>query len=317
MDVRLRMLAAPALVMLLFGSGAEPARSATADEGRAGAKTVSVGGQKEIAAVLAALRKSLDDENASAVASLFTEDAIFIDQSGKETHGRASLQQGFDAQFKSRHDKPKVNVEFAPEKVTFPAENVALVVGSANKVTGEESTPLTRFSMFLEKRNGQWLINEATETRIQTESSAHEHLTDLDWLLGSWKINSENGLVHIRVEWAPGGNFVRASSVSTEAGVDKTDTEIIGWDERTSSIVSWTFGYSGNFSYSKWKHDGNQWSVDIAGVNSDGSDVVSKVILTPKTADTFAWQALGRVVAGNTLPDTPELTVERVPGDRK
>lgn len=320
MDVSLRMLAAPALVMLLFGSGGQCALAAAEADSHKQQSAGPVAAEQEIASLLASLRKALLDGNAVGVSSLFTEDAIFIDESGQETHGRKGLLQGFEAQFKSRQSKPGVfNVEFEPEKVTFPAPNIALVVGSTSKQSGQERSAATRFSMFMEKSNGVWLINEATETRIKAETSAHEHLSDLDWLLGSWKIKHESGFTNVKVEWAPGGNFIRATSVSTEEGAPepKTDAEIIGWDERTTSIVSWTFGWSGNFSYSKWKNDGNQWSVDIAGVTSDGSDVVSRVILSPKTADTFSWQSVSRVVAGNALPDTPKMMFERTFGNNK
>jgi hypothetical protein len=170
--------------------------------------------------------------------------------------------------------------------------------------------------MILEKQNGRWQINQATETRITGESGAYEHLCELSWLVGNWKTATANGAATMNVDWAPGKNFLRATCVTTEKDnpTQKIDTEIIGWDERTGSIVSWYFGFHGDFSYCKWKHSSSDWTVDVAGVASDGSDVSSTDVYSQKSPNQFTWQSIGRTTAGASQPDSQLLTVDRVNG---
>jgi len=274
---------------------------------------------KEISDFMASLKQAVVDGNAQSMANLWTEDATFIDESGEETSGRNALQQRFDSLFKARQAKTgsaPTNIEFEPEKVTFPSPNVALVIGEVSKHIGENDLPATRFSMILEKQNGRWEINQATETRITGETGAYEHLCDLNWLIGNWKTTTANGTATMNVEWAPGKNFLHATCVTTDkdSPSQKTDTEVIGWDERTGSIVSWYFGFHGDFSYCKWRRNGSDWTVDVAGVASDGNDVRSTDIYSPKTPNQFTWQSTGRVTAGANLPDTQLLTVDKVIG---
>jgi uncharacterized protein (TIGR02246 family) len=274
---------------------------------------------KEIADFMASLKQSVLDGNAESMAKLWTEDAIFIDESGEETCGRNALQQRFDTLFRARQAKTgaaPTNIEFEPEKVTFPSPTVALVVGEVSRHIGENDLPATRFSMILEKQNGQWQINQATETRIAGEAGAYEHLCDLSWLVGDWKTNTTNGAATMNVKWAPGKNFLHATCITTEKDnpVQKTDTEVIGWDERSDSIVSWYFGFHGDFSYCKWKRTGNDWTVDVAGVASDGNDVRSTDLYSQKSPNQFTWQSTGRITAGANMPDTQLLTVDRVTG---
>lgn len=321
MRIGLRIVLVGALFMFVLSAGVVSAKSTQLAKPLPVQKTVpdSASASKEIADFMASLKQAVLDGNAQAMASHWTEDAIFIDESGEETCGRSALQQRFDALFKSRQAKAggaPTNIEFEPEKVTFPSANVALVVGEISRHIGENDLPATRFSMILEKQNGQWQINQATETRIAGESSAYEHLCDLGWLVGNWKTATANGAATMNVDWAPGKNFLRATCITTEKDnpTQKIDTEIIGWDERTGSIVSWYFGFHGDFSYCKWKRAGNDWTVEVAGVASDGSDVRSTDVYSQKSPSQFTWQSIGRMTAGASLPDSQLLTVDRVNG---
>lgn len=269
----------------------------------------------EIDALLKNLQKSLTEGKAQAAASMWAENAIFIDEAGAETHGRNALQQRFESLFKSQQSEGRNRaIELEVERVSFPSSNVALIVGQVNRLAGNERSAASRFSMTAEKLNQQWLISQATETQILQDSDAHAHLSELEWLLGTWKTVSPSSNASIQVEWAPGKKFLRATCISSskETSEQKTDTQIIGWDERSGSIVSWYFGYYGNFSYGKWRREGSNWLVDVAGVNSDGTVMRETNVLSNPGIDRFMWQSTERISAGKSLPDSQILTVEKI-----
>lgn len=276
----------------------------------------------EIAVLLNSLQQSIVKGDAKEAALLWTDDAIFIDEGGAETHGRNALQQRFEQLFTSRAQNTEKNgtIEFETERVSFPSSNVALIIGVVKRSAANDENPGTRFSMTAEKQNQKWLISQASETRIALEpnasADAHEHLKELDWLTGNWKAITSRGVVTMRVEWVPGKKFIRATCVSTDkdSTEEKTDTQIIGWDERSGSIVSWYFGYRGNFSYGKWRRNGTDWLVDIAGMNSDGSAFRETNIFSKPDSHKFTWQSTERTNAGTSLPDTEKLTIEKVSG---
>ncbi len=105
-----------------------------ADSGTGKSEPVSktTAGHKDVAAFPGLLKKLINENNAEAVASLWTEDAIFIDEGGEETHGRVAIRQRFESFFSARGtvsgDGPKDEVEIDPERLTFPADNVAILV---------------------------------------------------------------------------------------------------------------------------------------------------------------------------------------------
>ncbi len=276
----------------------------------------STNASKEINALLAALKHSVAERNSQLAASFWTENAIFIDETGEETLGRAALQQRFESVFQERQKKSNTTgqIEFEPERVIFPTENIALVVGVVSK-QGSAGIAATRFSMTLEKQKEKWLIAQATETRI-TDGSAYEHLSELDWLIGNWKTTSAKGSAILNVEWAPGKSFIYITCVTNDkdSSLQTTDRQVIGWDERAGSIVSWFFGHRGNFAYGRWRHIDSNYLVDVVGTGSDGTEIKSTDIYSPKTAGQFLWKSVNRSNAGTSLPDTDNLTVEKVSG---
>ncbi len=172
--------------------------------------------------------------------------------------------------------------------------------------------------MILGKRDGLWRIAQATETRIAA-SSIYDQLEQLDWLIGDWKTTTANGTASLKAEWSPGKSFIwiNCVSIDKDGSSQKVDKQVIGWDERAGSIVSWFFGHRGNFSYGKWRHSGSDWEVDNAGIVSDGTDTKSTDVYSPRSASQFHWKSVGRSAAGNVVADSDALIVERVKGGTK
>src|ERR1700761_5831525 len=166
--------------------------------------------------------------------SYWSEDAVFVDQAGNETKGKPELRGRFSNLLPQRADCP---ASFHPEKISFPGANVAMVIGTVSLKNGSLDLPASRFSFVLVKQNNAWLIAQHTETSIQ-ETSAADHLKDLEWLVGQWQVDKGDQPPKLDVEWADGKNFIITKITITKDSASHIDRQVIGWDGRARGIVS-------------------------------------------------------------------------------
>lgn len=268
--------------------------------------------QQEIAVrnVLIALEKAFSSRGEGA-GMLFAENALHIDQAGDEIRGRAALQARFDEHLKTS----TAAIGIHPESITFPAANVALVVGEVSRKQEEKLLPTTRFSMVMVKANGSWLINQVTETAMQA-AQMESQLQQLDWLIGSWSTNKSDSTAELKVEWSPQGKkFITSKYSLTKSGkTPQVDSHVIGWDPQRRCIVSWHFDSNGGFGTGIWSKQPNEntWIVDVTGVGGDGSNISASNTFSLKSADEFVWQSTHRSLDGVALTDTDPLTVRRI-----
>lgn len=273
--------------------------------------------EQEIAVrnILIALEKSLASKGEGA-GKLFAENALHIDQTGDEIRGRAALQARFDERLKTS----TAAIGLHPESITFPAENVALVVGEVSRKQEERYLPTTRFSMALVKANGAWLINQVTETAMQA-AQMESQLQQIDWLIGNWSTSStsadkSDSSAEMKVEWSPQGKkFITSKYTLNKSGQPpQIDSHVIGWDPQRRSIVSWHFDSNGGFGTGIWNKQPNEntWKVDFAGVAGDGSNISANNTFAQKSADEFVWQSTHRSLDGVAVPDTDPITVRRI-----
>ncbi len=80
------------------------------------------------------------------------------------------------------------------------------------------------------RQGGQWL-----QSRIRDEpsedSSAHEHLQELSWMLGEWENQSDEGIVLTTCKWSQDGNFLlREFDIKIEDKVALSGTQRMAWD---------------------------------------------------------------------------------------
>ncbi len=268
--------------------------------------------QKEIAVrdVLITLEKAFSSKGEGA-GKLFAENALHIDQAGDETRGRAALQARFDERLKTSN----AAIGLHPETITFPAENVALVVGEVSRKQEEKYLPTTRFSMVMVKTNGAWLINQVTETAMQA-AQMESQLQQLDWLIGTWSTGKSDSSAEMKVEWsAQGKKFITSKYTLNKSGnAPQIDSNVIGWDPQRRCIVSWHFDSNGGFGTGIWTKQPNEntWTVDFTGIGGDGSNITAKNTFSQKSADEFVWQSTHRSLDGAAVADTDPLTVCRV-----
>ena len=265
----------------------------------------------ELRSVLITLEQAIASKNAEKIGALFAEDTVFIDQSGDQINGRTALQDRFAQLLKGE----AVSVlGLHPERTSFPASNVGLVVGVVSRRHEQDDLPMTRFSMVVVKRGGAWLINELTETVMQT-AQTESRLRDLSWLIGDWRVDKTDASAQMNVEWAPGKKFIISKTILNKKGTEpQIDSQVIGWDPQGNRIVSWHFDSNGGFGSGTWtrKPAENQWTVAVDGVGADGSNTSASNVFAQKSADEFVWQSIHRSLDGVAVTDTECLTVRRV-----
>jgi uncharacterized protein (TIGR02246 family) len=263
--------------------------------------------EDQVRKLLIDLTAAVNASDADKTVSFWSSDAVFIDEAGESTRGQKALRERFAVTFAQR---PEGVVQFHPEKIDFPAPNVSLVVGDVSRKTGAQDLPAARFSFVLVKDHDAWLVSEGTETLIQ-ESNAADHLKELEWLIGNWQVEKPEGAAKLEVDWGSGRNFIMSRCLIPTKGATQIDSQVIGWDPRSKSIVSWHFGCRGGFGYGKWSRQADGWVVDFAGVGADGSEMRATNLFTVKSPSEFVWQSTAQSNNGVSIADSEALKVRK------
>ncbi len=284
-----------------FGSTTAPAAKDTK------AENTQDDQERNIRSVLIDLTNAINTGDSDKVSALWSLDAVFVNQTGEEIRGRAAIRERLAKALKQQEGS---QLFLHPDKISSPAPNVALVVGDASRKTGPLFLPTTRFSFALVKQNGVWLIDQGTETKIQ-ETLAADHLKELEWLIGDWLVEKPGAEMKLAAQWDSGRNFIRSRLTTVQNGIEQVDNQVIGWDPRSQSIVSWHFDCRGGFGYGKWSKQADGWLVDFAGVGADGSSKQATNSFKVASPDEFTWQSIERIADGTPMPDSKSLTVKR------
>lgn len=259
-----------------------------------------------IKAQLSALRAAVAEGQPATVAALWTPDGTYIDQNGMRFVGRAELEKRYQNVFRA---VGKVLVDIKPEQITFLAPTVATASGLVTPPGG--STPETRFSMIMVKKDGKWWIASATETPFAKMQNI-QHLSSLDWLIGDWATERNGGKVRMKADWIGDGNFIQCRYEINKPGqATQIDYQVIGWDPKEEEITSWTFGAAGGCIYGHWRHENNNWIVESHGTAADGSKLYARNVISVTDPNNFSWQSQNRKAGGIALGDTEPLTITR------
>jgi hypothetical protein len=163
------------------------------------------------------------------------------------------------------------------------------------------------------KRDGKWLLDSIRETDLPARSTSHDHLKELEWLVGTWVDADEAATIETTCQWARNKNFLsRSFKVTAGERLDMDGTQVIGWDAANGRIRSWVFDSDGGFSEGVWTRDGNRWVIDSVGTLPDGGIATQINILTYVDDDTLTWETTGREIDGEILPNIEPVTVKRV-----
>jgi uncharacterized protein (TIGR02246 family) len=258
--------------------------------------------------------EAFNNKDIDGVVNRWSPEGVYIDQStGQQMSGREEIKESLQAVFASA-SKGRLTVEV--ESIDFVSPNVALEKG-ASTITRDDGNPsVTRYNAVHIKRDGSWLIDRLTETEVITPPSRYEQLKDLEWMVGRWRDQDDQGVVASECHWARNKNFlVRSFNVSMAGVPDMAGMQLIGWDPANHQIRSWTFDSDGGFNHAIWKKSGSAWSIQQTATLPDGRLASATTIMAPLNPNSFTWEQVHRVVDGELLPNLPKITIDRAEED--
>lgn len=251
---------------------------------------------------------------AKALAALWSPEAVYTNPlTGVQVVGRAEIEKEFKAIFAMAKGTKLVATT---EAIQFVSPNVAVEQGTAKVVRPEQESEETAYTAIYVKRDGQWLLDRVSEEDVPVVTSHHEHLKELEWMVGTWLDQGELGSVETTCQWTKNRNFLtRSFAVTVRDRMDISGMQFIGWDPAAKQIRSWVFDSDGGFGEGTWQKQGNAWHVHTTGTLPDGRKSSSVNVITYIDDNTFAWQSVNRVAGGELLPNVDEVTVVRQPAE--
>jgi len=258
---------------------------------------------------LSSLADAAAKGDAERMASFFALDGAYVDEDGVRHEGRQSLKEHF-----TRNVRPdtKSALKLEPTAIRLIGNDSAWIEGSTTRQTAQGKRIDARFTMLLQNKGGNWLIQSASETSV-SQATAADRLSDLNWLVGEWSAEQGDAKVKMSAEKVGNGHFIHCKFLLTRAGEQpRIDTQVIGWDPTRNQIVSWHFDSSGGFGYGSWHKESNKWLIKAEGVEQSGWQSNATNVISVNNNDSFQWQSIKRNSDGVMYPDTEPLTVKRV-----
>ena len=288
-----------------------PARDTAVPAPGGGQTTASQGRESDVRAItdlLASFVKAYNAKDAKALGDLFTPDAEIQDEDGDVTQGREAIVARFAGIFKENGD---TSLAVDTDSLRFLGTDLAIEEGTASLSTGAETPPRTnRYSVIYARQGGRWL--HALIRDEPPEDDPHERLEELEWMLGEWVNESDDGIVKTSCKWSDDGNFLlREFDVKVEGRIALRGTQRIGWDAQRKQFRMWVFDDRGGFAEGLVSRDGDRWIIKASGVRSDGRSVSTTNAFTALGKDRILWETLERSVGGEVVPGTDQFYLVR------
>lgn len=256
--------------------------------------------------------KAFESGDDKAVASLFTDEAEYLDEGNEPVRGREALAKAYAGFFENRKE---LKAEAKTDSIRFLGIDTAIEEGTFT-VTAKDSPPnSSRFSALHVRQGGKWLIAMLREW--ENEELKEPQLDDLAWLIGTWESSSPEISARTIYSWTANKAFIRADyTITSKKDGDKpsSGTQVIGVDPAVGRIRAWLFSSDGGIGESTWVWEGNRWLIESVGTLVDGTSTSAVNFMARDGNDAFTWRSVNRRHAGEAEPDMPAITVKRVTG---
>jgi uncharacterized protein (TIGR02246 family) len=253
--------------------------------------------------------QAFNNRDAAAIAANWTAEGEYIRNDGEPIRGRAEVQKGYAEFFKTIKGKPTVEVQ--TDNLRFPSADTAVseVTLRLKNEKGEVIGSSWRNTL-LARENGEWKV--ALVQEWDRDNSLDDSLKDLEWLVGTWHMDTKDRDVTTTYEWDDNKAFIRGKYAVKQGGkVTESGTQMFGKDNADGGIRSWVFQSDGGFGDGLWTRDGKKWTVDFEGVTPEGKKLAASVVYVRVDADTFTWQSVQQTVDGQPIADAQPIRVTR------
>jgi uncharacterized protein (TIGR02246 family) len=306
----------PLLVFAGIASGLVAVSRATdpQDGQKAAVATPTSASDAPIHNLLKAMTNAYNQADAKALAAVFTDDAILFDADGEEVRGRDAISRQYGEAFESG---PTCKIVEEVESVHYLSPDVASVIGHFH-LDDEKGSALFsgRYSLLTVRKQNDWRLAELRDLATSRGDPADKAgpLRELEWLVGDWVDEGEEGKVASTVRWEEGKKFlVRKYALQAGGEPDRSGTQWIGWDPQAKQIRSWIFDSDGDFGQGQWTRSGDAWIIKANGVTGDGLTTSSTQVIERINKDSLKLRANERIVGTELLPDIEETVMVRKP----
>jgi uncharacterized protein (TIGR02246 family) len=253
--------------------------------------------------------QAFNSRDAAAIAANWTADGEYIRNDGEPIRGRGEVQKGYAEFFKTLKGKPTVEVQ--TDNLRFPSADTAVseVTLRLKNEQGEVIGSSWRNTLLV-REDGRWKV--ALVQEWDRDHSLDDSLKDLEWLIGTWRMDTKDREATTTYEWDESKAFIRGKYTVKQGGkVVESGTQVFGKDNADGGIRSWVFQADGGFGDGLWAREGKKWTVDFEGVTAEGKKLTATVIYIRVDADTFTWQAVQQTVDGQPIADTQPIKVTK------
>lgn len=253
--------------------------------------------------------QAFNSRDAAAIAAQWTADGEYIRNDGGPIHGRTEIQKGYAEFFKTLKGKPTVEVQ--TDKLRFPSMDTAVseVTLRLKNEQGDVIASSWRNTLLV-RENGAWKVAMVQEW--DRDNSMDDSLKDLEWLIGTWRMDTKDREVTTTYEWDENKTFIRGKySIKQGGKLVESGMQMFGKDNADGGIRSWVFQSDGGFGDGLWTREGKKWTVDFDGVTADGQKLNATVIYLRLDANTFTWQSVQQTVDGQPIADSQPIKVTK------
>jgi len=259
--------------------------------------------------------KAFKQQDAQAIAQLWTADGIYIDEAGKSYEGRKAIQIEYEDFFKE-HQAAVLLVAIESIRVVNPT--VAIEYGSAVLIPQPAGARVgSRYvAVHAKQSDGSWLLDSVRDSLIGA-SATRDNLQLLDLLVGDWTAEHVGIQADVSCSWSLNNSCLeRQFNVTRDGKEVSSSTEIIGLDPVTNRVTSWTFSSDGGRSIGTWKALEDGWVVKNSGIKADGTTTSSIDYWAPLLDDALGWRSVRRTAGGEALSDSEHVVLKKnVPSD--
>lgn len=263
----------------------------------------------ELDQLITEYQQAFKEHNSEKLASLWTEDAIYVNLSTHDTvQGRKEIEDFFKDEFENDGD---VTLQVTVDERSFTDQNKAREKGHVITTVKGESLTSTFAAEFV-KQDGKWLIQRVFEVNDTAPPTHYEQLKNLDWMIGQWSTKTENFSFSSASAWDTNKNFISSKTVVSFLGEPEFDVQqIIAWDPFQKKIRSWIFDTDGGFGEGTWINKGDVWYVSLVFTLPDGRKATSTQIYKKIDNNNFTFASEDRDIDGKMLPNIQPIEITR------
>jgi uncharacterized protein (TIGR02246 family) len=252
--------------------------------------------------------------NAKAFAALFTVDGEYIDASEVVFHGRKAITDEFTIFFReTTGSSMKIDVK----SIRSIGRNLIAAECVTQFREAEAATPSPGKCRMVCVREGEgWQIASLQEFDDDDvpATSHHEHVRQLEWMIGEWIGEGGNSHVHFSCRWDENGQYLlRDFSIESANSKPLKGTQRIGFDPLTQRLRMWVFDSAGGFSEGSFFRDGDAWILKTSGVTAEGQSATATDKFTRVDEHRMSSETTDHFISGQRVKESESLTIVRKP----